>query len=120
MEENKPKKSGIIPVLVGIVIALGVALLYTIVRPSLLKILRPESTETATEQTQEQTGQPASEQASSEVTEEEETTTPTETPTTETETVDHGGDVDKDLQSLDSLDLSGPENDFGDDKLSGL
>lgn len=120
MEENKPKKSGIIPALVTIVIVLGIALLYTVLRPTLLKILRPKSTESGTEQTHEQTEQPAAEPQAAEVTEEEETNAQTETATTGTKAVDHSGDIDKDLQSLDSLDLSEPENDFGDDTLSGL
>ncbi len=117
MEESKPKKSGIVPVLVGIVIALAVALLYTALKPALLNILKTESTEPPAERAQEQ--QTATEQPATETAAEREVAPQTET-TTKTQAVDHSGDIDKDLQSLDSLDLSTAENDFGDDKLSGL
>ncbi|GIW69434.1 MAG: hypothetical protein KatS3mg101_0181 [Patescibacteria group bacterium] len=120
MEESKPKKNIIIPTLVTIVIVLGVALLYTALKPTLLRMLKPESTESQTEQTEEQAGQTTTEQLPTEAAGQKETSSQTEGTTPETKPADHSADIDKDLQSLDSLDLSTPENDFGDDKLSGL
>ncbi|MFA6982065.1 MAG: hypothetical protein WC243_03530 [Patescibacteria group bacterium] len=113
MEDVKPKNSRIVPVLVAGLLALSLAVIYFVMKqPSQTIDNSSVTTEVQTEQ------EMSTEPAETVVTPTQPTGTVTQTQTEELE--DHSDDIDSDLNSLDSLDLSTAENDLGDDKISDL
>lgn len=102
---KKASKSPLIVVLIVLIVALGAVIAYLYMKP--IKTSPMVGTDTSKETTQ--------------------TTQPSETqPTIPSETNASGGttgttvNIDKDVQSLDSLNLSGPENDYGENNLNDL
>ena len=106
MEEQTPKTKNFIPILIVVVVLLAAAVIFLIVRPYVGEQEPVDNSIVITEITATPT----------------ETAEPEVSPTVTTQpaAADHKSDIDKDLVSLDSLDLSTAENDFSDDKLSDL
>ena len=122
MEENnaleKAKNTNFVPVLIVVVVLLAAVVIFLLVKPyvSTKELVENEIVTT--------TGSEVAKEAE-EITEPSatpaQTAEPGASPTSTTQpAADHKSDIDKNLVSLDSLDLSTAENDFSDDKLSDL
>jgi len=110
MEPNQEKKisrSPVIVVLIILVLALAAVITYLYLKPIKTQGVGKTSTNTTQIETQQgaQTGtQPGT----------------TDTPITPITGTTTKADIDKDIQSLDSLNLSGAENDYGENNLNDL
>lgn len=115
MEEKKEANNKMITFLVAaVLVILSVVVYFVLKQPE--NVATPQEKPQNTEQTEMELAPPASSTAP---VAQPEVETPEETDERET-IVDHSDEIESDLNSLDSLDLSTPENDLGDDKISDL